>query len=352
MTLRTTRALVTIFTTLLTNCNGSNLDTLLPVFRAELSRLADDTTRAGRPAHTGLDGWYFLNTEFQLLELDSLSPMRPSASTNATLITDAYRVILGLKRQLDNRGVELLLVPIPPKAIVFPEKITSALDIPIPVQRLDPTLVQLYERLREDQVDVLDLTTLFLRERFHPEGPLYCRTDSHLSGSGCTVAAAAMASAIRSRQWYETLETESFGAAWYSTTVTGNLMPDTSIPTKREELRLRGIVSYGTGRPSPVAPTTDSPIVLLGDSQALVFHAGNDLHATGAGLADQLAFELGIPLDVVATRDPETIPARQMLRERSQADATYWDGKRLVIWCFSAHRFAAPQDWPLVEGQP
>ena len=352
MTQRTTRALATICITLLASCNGSNLDTLLPVFRVELSELANDTAEAGRLAYAGLDGWHFLNTEFQLLALDSLSPTRPSTSPSATPITDAYQAILDLKRQLDARNVELLLVPIPPKAVVFPEKITSALDIPIPVPRLDPALVQFYDRLREEHVEVLDLTALFLRERFHPEGPLYCRTDSHLSGSGCTVAAAAIATAIRSRPWYETLETEAFGAAWYSTTVMGNLIPNPGTTTDREEIRFRGIVSYEDGRPSPVSPTTDSPIVLLGDSQALVFHASDDPHVTGAGLADQLAFELGIPLDVVATRDPETFPDRQQLHERSQANATYWDGKRIVIWCFLAHRFAAPQDWPLVAVHP
>ena len=61
---------------------------------------------------------------------------------------------------------------------------------------------------------------------------------------------------------------------------------------------------------SPVTPDPNSPIVLLGDSHNLVFHEGDDMHARGAGLPDQLALELGLPLDVVAVRNSGVTPAR------------------------------------------
>ncbi len=48
-----------------------------------------------------------------------------------------------------------------------------------------------------------------------------------------------------------------------------------------------------------VAPDRNSPVILLGDSHNLVFQAGGDMHATGAGLADQLAYELGFAVDLV-----------------------------------------------------
>ena len=38
------------------------------------------------------------------------------------------------------------------------------------------------------------------------------------------------------------------------------------------------------------------PVILLADSHGLIFSAGGDMHTTGAGLGEQLAHELGIPV--------------------------------------------------------
>ena len=55
------------------------------------------------------------------------------------------------------------------------------------------------------------------------------------------------------------------------------------------------------------ADERQSPVLLLGDSHVLVFQAGGNLHARGAGLADQLALELGFAVDVRELTD-EGVP--------------------------------------------
>ena len=60
--------------------------------------------------------------------------------------------------------------------------------------------------------------------------------------------------------------------------------------------------------------------MLLGDSHNLVFHAGDDMLASGAGLPDQLALELGFPVDLVAVRGSGATPARINLFRRAQKD--------------------------------
>ncbi len=75
-------------------------------------------------------------------------------------------------------------------------------------------------------------------------------------------------------------------------------------------------------------------------------------HATGAGLPDQLAFELGLPLDLVAVRGSGATPARVNLLRRAQADPEYWRRKRLVIWCFAARELTESDGWQLVPIQP
>ena len=336
--------------TLLAACGAPDAGPVLAPFRAELDRLAREAETAQRIAVGGVDDWLFLAPELRLVSLEGLR--ETDADDVATAETDPVATILDLRRQLEALGVELLLVPVPPKSVVFPEKVSGLVAVPIPVPRLDPALERLYDRLRAGGVDVLDLTDHFIRERFHAEGPLYCRTDTHWSGSGCTTAAAAIADDVRARPWHAELDTESFGASWYSTGLSGDLTGPGGVAAAREELRLRGVIRATGSDRAAVATDPDSPVLLLGDSHALVFHAGGDLHAAGAGLPDQLAFELGLPVDLAATPDPSPVAALDALAERVRADPGYWGRKRLVIWCFAARAFGARDDWRPVSIAP
>ena len=335
-------------------CGGPDIDALNTPFRAELARLAREAESAERIGVTGLDGWMFFGPELRHLSLGRF--WGPEAATLSRSRrpedADSLPAIQDFKRQLDDLGVELLLVPVPPKAVIYPEKVSDAVTIPIPVPRLDTAHQQFYKRLRTVGIEVLDLTDLFIAERFHPDGPLYCRTDTHWSGTGCTVGAAVIADLIRGRVWYGELDTQPYTAGWYSTSITGDLMRDGGASEPQEELRLRGVVT-GAGRErTSVSPDPDSPIVLLGDSHNLVFHAGDDMHATGAGLPDQLAFELGLPLDLVAVRGSGATAARVNLLRRAQADPEYWSRKRLVIWCFAARELTESDGWRPVPIAP
>lgn len=332
---------------LLAACGGPDPDAVLAPFQAELNRLAREAEAGGRTAVAGLDGWLFSGPELRHVGLET--PPETAAGADGPLPDAALSVILDTRRRLEANGVELLLVPVPPKAVVFPEKVSERLAVPVPVPRLDPALARLYDRLRADGVDVLDLTDLFIRERFHAEGPLYCRTDTHWSGSGCTTAAAAVAADVRARPWYAAVAAESFGASWYSTGIGGDLTGPEGRPAGREEVRLRGVVRRTGDGPTAVEPDPQSPVLLLGDSHALVFHAGGDWHAAGAGLPDQLAFELGLAVDLAAAPTPGA--ALEALRARVLADPGYWSRKRLVIWCFAARALGDPEAWrpaPLV----
>ncbi len=105
-------------------------------------------------------------------------------------------------------------------------------------------------------------------------------------------------------------------------------------------------------RLEPLSPSENSQIILLGDSHNLVFHAGGDMFDRGAGLADQLMHELGVPLDVVAVRGSGATPARINLMRRAQKNADYWKNKKLVIWCFSVREFTQSDGWRKVTLVP
>ncbi len=348
-------ARVAAVTGLLLACGPDVPEGLLEQFRSGLAEQAAAAARRDSLVVDGLDDWLFLGPELRHVAAGRFwgSAARRPAAGGDPAGADPLPAILDFKRQLDARGVELLLVPVPPKSIIYPEKAAAGVDVPLPVPRLDAAHEAFYGLLREQDVDVLDLTDHFLANRFHPEGTPYCRRDSHWSGVGCVLAGEAIAAAVRERGWYSELATTAFTPRWYSTSITGDLHAALDRPeVPREEVRLRGVAAPGTRPAAAVVPDPESPIVLLGDSHNLVFQAGADMHATGAGLADQLAFELGLAVDLIAVPGSGATAARVELRRRAEHDAAFWARKRLVVWCFAAREFTAGDGWALVPVGP
>jgi alginate O-acetyltransferase complex protein AlgJ len=68
------------------------------------------------------------------------------------------------------------------------------------------------------------------------------------------------------------------------------------------------------------------------------------MHAEGAGLPDQLAKELGFPVDVVAVMGSGATAARRSLARRRDN----LSGKRVVVWCFSARDLTEAPSWDKV----
>ena len=347
-------------------------------FRETARSLSAGAEEAGATTVRGRGDWLFFAPELRHVSAGAFWGARAAEVSRARRAgaADPLPAILDFAARLDAAGVELLVVPVPPKAVVYADELSSSLEVASPPPRLDPDHQAFYARLRESGVDVLDLTEPLLAARGHPEGPVYCRHDTHWSGVGCVVAGRAIAAAVRSRPWYGALPRAAHEAEWRDAAIAGDLTLDLDAPPPGERLRLREVRRAGAARtaagapaapeagasgarspaeaPVPPAAATDSgsPIVLLGDSHNLVFHAGGDMHATGAGLPDQLAFELGMAVDLVAVRGAASTAARVNLLRRAQRDPSYWDGKELVIWCFAAREFTEGDGWPLVPIRP
>lgn len=338
-------------------CNTTTSPQLIDEVRTAFAMRAADTETSGSTTVVGIEGWFFFGPELRHVSVGQFWGDRAVRVTRAQRANaaDPLPAILDFQHQLEAANVELLIVPVPPKAIIFPDKLgMTNPTIPIPVPRLDRDHKAFYELLREQGVEVLDLTGHFLKERFSPEDPLYCRQDTHWSGAGCVIAAQQIAEAVRNRPWYATLNSkpENYRTRWLSTSIDGDLVRGLEPPLPREELRLRMVTVETSSIQKTVPIDPDSPIVLLGDSHALVFHAGEDMHATGSGLVDQLAAELGLPVDLVAVRGSGATAARLNLFRRAQNDPDYWQRKRLVIWCFAAREFTESDGWRIVPIAP
>jgi hypothetical protein len=272
------------------------------------------------PSVEGVNGWRFLPAEIRhLLAGDpSKDPKQP------------FEAIVDFHQQLKRLGIRLIVVPVPAKATIHPEFVDPRLE----AQGGSAPETAFYENLRAQGVEVVDLSQEFVAAK--AEGPLYCARDTHWNTRGLVLTAQKLATILKGVAPKNlALETKE-----QSVEIQGDLGGE------KEQLALRFV--HPQGQPARVAPDRTSPILVLGDSHVLVFHDGGDMHAAGAGLPDQLAFELGMAVDVLGVRGSGATPARVSLARRARADPNYLTSKKVIIWCFGARELTQADAWKIV----
>ncbi|PYI90825.1 MAG: hypothetical protein DME97_15820 [Verrucomicrobia bacterium] len=312
-------------------------------FAAELAATFQNAEKKNAAAVAGADGWLFFGGELRLLSLGRFwgDDAAKVSRAHKPELADPVPAILDFRQQLKARGIELVVVPVPPKAAIYPEKIVPGFD----VRSTDPaaTLHRFYDELRAAGIDVLDLSALFIQNRDHARGAVFCRTDSHWSGIGCVLAAQAIAEKVRSKLPQPATPKE-FASEWKEVQVSGDLDGLVTHETHKpgpEKVAIQSVSRKGNG--AAIEPDANSPLLLLGDSHTLVYH---DFLAERAGLLDQLALQLGFAPDLIGTRGSGATPVRLNLYRRSVKDPGYLAKKKVVVWCFAAREFTeATEGW-------
>ena len=144
----------------------------------------------GDRALLGRDGWFFYRPAVQYL----IEPYTPQA--------DLFQAIVAFRDDLARRGIELLVMPAPNKASVYPEKLAArAVDRTEPVNTMTRDVLA---RLREAGVEVLDLFELYEQAKQAPDAPAYyLAQDSHWSPEGMRLAAEAAAHRLVDLGWVQ-----------------------------------------------------------------------------------------------------------------------------------------------------
>jgi alginate O-acetyltransferase complex protein AlgJ len=314
-------------------------------FAAELASTFQHLEKKNAVAVAGVDGWLFFGGELRLLSLGRFWGEEAAKVSRAHKpeLADPVPAILDFQRQLKARGIELVVVPVPPKAAIYPEKIVPGFDIRMTDPA--PVLHRFYDELRGAGIDVLDLTALFVQNRAHSRGPVFCKTDSHWSGIGCVLTAQAIAEKVRSKL-PQPASAKEYASDWKEVQISGDLDDLVSRDTHKpgpEKIAVQSVSEKANGM--VVEPDANSPLLLLGDSHTLVYH---DFLAEHAGLVDQLALQLGFAPDLIGTRGSGATPVRINLYRRSVKDAGYLSKKKVIVWCFAAREFAeATEGWAI-----
>ncbi|MFW2365301.1 MAG: alginate O-acetyltransferase AlgX-related protein [Desulforhopalus sp.] len=296
----------------------------------------------------GADGWLFLKEELIHLAAGRFWGEDASAATRTKKkeYGDPLPAIVEYNSLLAEKGITLYLMPVPPKALVYSDK----LDAAITAESVSDELVmysEFYALLEKKGVRVIDLLPLL--EKNKDKSKVYCKTDTHFSPDGLAYFAEAAATAIKEEAWYPSISTQKYEKTPRKVMINGDLARMAGGETVVEELELK-LVADQAGKALESDPK--SPVILLGDSHTLVFSAGGDLHAKGAGLFDHLSAELGFPVDLLGVRGSGVTPARIKLFQRSKKEGNYLEGKKALIWCFAARDFTGSGGWRKIPVAP
>ncbi len=266
---------------------------------------------------------------------------RPTASRTA----DPRPAIRELHAYLAERGIPLLLLPVPVKPAIEPEGL-AAHGPPPPLR--NPSELPLFAALAAEGIELFDPAPL-LAARAATGQRAYLRGDSHWHPAAMEAVAAALARRLREsaplpppelalRRTESRVRSRGDSVALLGLPAWAPLYP-------LEEVTIRPVVQAAGG--VPWRPAGGAPVLLLGDSFTNVYATADLGWGEGAGLAEQLAAELGLPVGRIARNAGGALATRTALAQALERGEEPLAGVRAVVWEF-ATRELSQGDWRLL----
>ncbi|MFC1717491.1 hypothetical protein ACFL6S_27770 [Candidatus Poribacteria bacterium] len=293
----------------------------------------------------GRDGWLFHRPGVDFV-------ISPGSNFHREL--GPLPAIIAFQETLKAQGVDLLILPVPDKASIYPEDLSARYDIGLG-PAVNPYTSDFFRLLRENGVQIFDPADLLWKEKGAQASDgrsaelLYIPQDTHWSPRGMKLVAQSLAEVIRTGGWISGAPEKMYDIQPVEVTRFGDIYEMLNLPEKGRAFEPLGItmeevLDAQTG--SPCAPSSDSPIVLLGDSFVNVFSEAEMDWGKHGGLGEHLALQLGIPIDVIAINDGGATTSRESLARRTNALV----GKKLVIWQFPTRDLVNPEsEWKIVD---
>lgn len=337
---------------------------LRPAAQTLLFEIARDS---GPKVVQGLQGWLFYRPDIRcLLEPDRVDlPGNEGAwikpSPGVTQRESVFHTIQRIRGQFQARGIRLLVVPVPGKPAVYPDRVTrragNLKGVPSPAQ-------DLLSDLNKTGIEAVDLFTLFHQERQKTGGAdLYLATDTHWTPRGAQLAARAVAAKVLAMGW-KPAQTVAFESTPVPVKRWGDLLDMAQIPGFRQAFGMETVAceqirdpALGLLIPAPSDrpgtykyPGPAATLLVLGDSFSRIYqypeppslgeaaeHSENRPEQTkrllpgSAGFVSHLAQELKSPVDAIISDGGAATDVRRKL----STNAEILEGKSIVIWEFA-----------------
>jgi alginate O-acetyltransferase complex protein AlgJ len=280
----------------------------------------------------GHDNWLFYQLGVQhLVGPGFLSPDWLKSRRKNGSYPDPRTTILNFRVQLRERGIQLILLPVPDKAAIYPEKLWPGYDAGQPAPE-NASFGRFKREMRAQGVLVFDPTELFLDAKASSPEPLYVPTDTHWTPRCAQLCAQALAAWIKGCVPLPERPAEKYSIKNSTASSPRDLVNLLGLPTTQDlynfpQLPVREVHEAAGAY---ARPKLAADVLILGDS-----YSGSYAQC-GASFGAQLAFELRRPIDNVAVPNGGSWGARFKLRDLMAKGEDHLAGKKLVIWEFAA----------------
>jgi alginate O-acetyltransferase complex protein AlgJ len=255
---------------------------------------------------------------------------------------DPRVAISQLRRDLEARGIALVVVPTPLKPGVHPERLARGYADATGVLQ-NASYGTFVADLRRDGVLVFDPSEALADTRL--AGPQYLATDSHWRPEAMEMVVERLGGFIAAQLRLPVTVDPGYVIERPNVRNIGDearmldLADDHSL-FQPEAASLRRVLQPDG---SPWRPSRDADVLVLGDSFSNIYSLESMGWGTSAGFTEQLSYTLRRPLDRLVQNDEGAFATRAML----QRDSGRLDGKRVVVYQFAARELAFG-DWKLI----
>ena len=343
---------------------------LRPLLQRFLFATLRDT---GAKGVLGRDRWLFYRPDLRyLIEPDRLETepgnsrwVQPTG--HVTHRQSVEKAILRFRDQLKDRGIALVVMPVPGKPSVYPDQVTRR-DVGREQQLRSPTL-ELLTALERQGVATVDLYAAFQTARgvgaSANNSPLYLAQDTHWTPLGAQIAAQTVAAKLSALNLAPAASKE-FRTQRVTVKRWGDILEMMQIPGVRSAFAAESVeclqvvdpalgpmVPAASARPGTYAyPGQQATVLVLGDSFCRIYQypepqsLGELPAATtaaparesgpkrllpgSAGFISHLALALRSPVDAIVSDGG----AATDVRRRLSTDPEILEGKRVVVWEF------------------
>jgi alginate O-acetyltransferase complex protein AlgJ len=263
---------------------------------------------------------------------------------------DPRIAILDLKRQLDRRGISLILMPTPIKPMIHPEKLDRRYGHR-PTVLQNPSYEDFKAELERNGVLVFDAGPVLMGAKSQNGRAQYLMTDTHWRPEAVELAAEKLKDLIREKIPLPVMPDPDFRAERTELTQIGDLAAMLDLPADqrifpREKVSPRKI--FERGGQEPWKPLKAADVLVLGDSFSNIYSLEAMGWGDGAGFVEQLSYLLKRPLDRITRNDNGSYATREILAGELARGRDRLAGKHLVIYQFAIRELAVG-NWKRID---
>lgn len=252
--------------------------------------------------------------------------------------------IIDFKKQLADRGIELVVFPIPLKTTEYPGDPNNPL--------VNPSMDDFLGRMKDAGVLCYNPADMLVTTYRETANSSYLLEDTHWTPQAMADTAENLSEFLRS---HVKLSAPAKPEIWTKSAMTvenhGDIAGMLTLPPGKELSPKEKVTIHPISSPdgAPWRSDPNAEVLFLGDSFANIYSDPQLGWGSNAGFAEQLSYNLGIPLDCIVKNAGGSAATRLELgREMRSGRHDRLMGKKVVVWSFAA-RDLASGDWPVID---